>query len=239
MPIGWSWDVDLGDYDDDGLNEVLIANNQLLRAMQADRTLSTLAVFPVNIDSVLVADVDHDEPGNPRVCDLSPTGSCTETFPLLSGPESPAGVWVMTALATSLDGELSGNSPAAVAASGQDQGAGGRIPGGSDAGIPPLHLEKLAGDAVRLLWSPSCRPEDLDFAIYEGRLGTFTDPLPATCSTAGQLEWEVTPTFDRAYFVVVPTDGRIEGSYGASSTAERAPSTAACRPQELSMPVCP
>ena len=146
---------------------------------------------------------------------------------------------MVTAHAASLDGAASGSSAAAVAASGQDQGAGGRIPGGGDGGGPPLRLLKLAGDVVRLRWSPSCQPEDLDFAIYEGQFGPLTDSVPLTCSTAGQLELELTPNFDQAYFLVVPTDGAIEGSYGESSTAQRAPSAAACRPQKLSVPVCP
>lgn len=118
---------------------------------------------------------------------------------------------------------------------------GGEVPDGDDvAGAQPLVLGKLPGGGVRLDWSSSCRPADDDFSVYEGQLGDPTSLMPVTCSTAGVSAWDLTPAFAGAIYVVVPTDGSTEGSYGDTSLdVERAPSAAACRPQLLGAPVCP
>jgi hypothetical protein len=121
-------------------------------------------------------------------------------------------------------------------------GPGGEVPDGSDAtGGPPLHVNRLDGGSVRLTWGPSCRSGDDDYAVYEGELG---DPLSlgrVSCSTGGELEYAFQPLPRRgSWFIVVPTDGVTEGSYGDTSEGiERVPSSTACWPQQLGDPVCP
>jgi hypothetical protein len=121
-------------------------------------------------------------------------------------------------------------------------GPGGEVPDGSDVpGGPPLHVDRLDGGSVRLTWGPSCRSGDDDYAVYEGELG---DPLSlgrVSCSTGGELEYVFQPLQRRgSWFIVVPTDGVTEGSYGDTSEGvERVPSSTACWRQQLGDPVCP
>jgi hypothetical protein len=93
---------------------------------------------------------------------------------------------------------------------------------------------------VRLSWSPSCRTADTDYGVYEGELGNPGGLAPVACSTAGGTTWDLSPGFDGTFFLVVPTDGVSEGSYGDDGTgAERMPSPLACGAQLLAAPVCP
>jgi len=120
-------------------------------------------------------------------------------------------------------------------------GPGGEVPDGSDVpGGPPVQVERLDDGFVHLSWGRSCRAGDGDYAVYEGVLGDPRSLVPVICSTAGQLEHEFQPVEDAAWFVVVPTDGVTEGSYGDTSEgAERVPSSTACWPLQLGEPVCP
>ncbi|MCP3977765.1 MAG: hypothetical protein GY716_00345 [bacterium] len=119
-------------------------------------------------------------------------------------------------------------------------GAGGEVPDGDDIPGPPLTVEKLAGGDVRLAWSPSCRPGDTDYGVYEGDLADPDALAPLVCTTGGVTTWDLSPGFDGAFYVVVPNDGVTEGSYGDTATStERPSSTAACVPQSLGAPVCP
>jgi hypothetical protein len=121
-------------------------------------------------------------------------------------------------------------------------GPGGEVPDGSDVpGGPPLHVDRLDGGFVRLTWGPSCRGGDDDYAVYEGELGDPLSLARVSCSTGGELEYEFQPLERRgSWFIVVPTDGVTEGSYGDTSEGvERVPSSTACWPQQLGDPVCP
>ena len=120
-------------------------------------------------------------------------------------------------------------------------GPGGAVPDGSDVtGGPPLIVEKLSDDWVRLTWGASCRPDDDDFEVYEGLIGVPSSLLPVTCTTGGLLSHDLKPATNAASFLVVPTDGTTEGSYGNDSEGnERLPDPAACRPQALGDPICP
>jgi hypothetical protein len=115
---------------------------------------------------------------------------------------------------------------------------GGAVPDGRDGA--PLRVERLEDGGVRLTWSPSCRDGDHDYAVYEGPIGDPYGMLPVVCSTGGKLSHELDPVEDTAAFLVVPTDGKSEGSYGKGSDGnERPASSASCLPQELGQPVCP
>ena len=111
--------------------------------------------------------------------------------------------------------------------------AGGRTPDGSDG--EGLTLEPLPGGELGLSWGPSCSPSDTDYAIYAGTVGDFAATFPLLCSTAGATQASVTPPAGDAFFLVVPHNGTIEGSYGLDGQGlERPASPAACFPQATS-----
>jgi hypothetical protein len=110
--------------------------------------------------------------------------------------------------------------------------AAGRIAGG------PLRLARAAGGDLELSWGAGCLTSDDDFAIYEGTLGEFGSHEPCTCSTGGQTEHTLTPAAFDAYYLVVPRNASLEGSYGLDGTgAERPPTAEACTAQALAS--CP
>ena len=120
-------------------------------------------------------------------------------------------------------------------------GLSGAVPdGGSIPGLPLL-LGKGAGGTVDLDWVPSCLHTDTDYEIYEGVIGVFySHGLIAPCTTGGLTFANIVPGAGSHYYLVVPTDTAIEGSYGTDSGgAERPPGGPACRGQSIGGPVCP
>jgi hypothetical protein len=108
------------------------------------------------------------------------------------------------------------------------------VPGGRIAG---LTMTKGAGTSVTLNWGPSCAAGDTDYGVYEGSVGTYYNHTAVTCSTAG-----TTATFNAAagnrYYLVVPHDASVEGSYGQDDNGvERPIGSSACEPQVLAS--CP
>jgi len=63
-------------------------------------------------------------------------------------------------------------------------------------------------------------------------IGTFDSHVPAMCGTGDQLSTTLAPTHDAAYFLVVPSNGVRDGSYGSSSLGiPRFPGATSCLPQ--------
>jgi hypothetical protein len=114
----------------------------------------------------------------------------------------------------------------------------GSVPNGGDTPGDPLRLERLADGDLRLSWSASCSDSDDDYEIYRGFLGSFPSHFATTCSTDGQTTTTFSPdSFDR-YYLVVPTDGAQEGSYGRNSIGDERPQGGgACHDQQP--PSCP
>ena len=101
--------------------------------------------------------------------------------------------------------------------------AGGDVPLGS------LLVDRLPGGNVSLSWSASCSGGDVDYAVYEGSLGSFASHLPAACSTGNMTTLTVAPAAGDRYFLIVPLSADREGGYGnVSDGAPRPPSAAAC-----------
>lgn len=116
--------------------------------------------------------------------------------------------------------------------------AAGSVPDGGDSPGTPLTLDKASEGDITLAWGRSCVASDLDYSIYEGRLGEFESHVPVACSTAGTTTSTVSPIAGSSYFLIVPTNGSDEGSYGTSSDRhERPASTTACLAQALA--ACP
>jgi probable HAF family extracellular repeat protein len=114
----------------------------------------------------------------------------------------------------------------------------GTVPDGSSVPGAPLAVDKSAGGAIVISWSSSCRPTDVDYAVYEGLLGDFGSHAPRLCTTGGATTATFVPGDGNRYYLVVPSDGAVEGSYGRTSAAlERAASATACFGQAIAS--CP
>jgi hypothetical protein len=101
----------------------------------------------------------------------------------------------------------------------------------------PLIIAKAGGTQLNLDWDLSCQGGDVNYEVYEGALGDFANRVPLLCSTSGATAATVTPSSGNRYYLVVPTNGGVEGSYGRDSRGvERAPGSGACLPQSLSCP---
>jgi len=123
--------------------------------------------------------------------------------------------------------------------------------GSTDAFVPPvpsipggragtLLMSLNADPSVTLTWGASCSSADTDYEVYEGVLGNWYSHVPVTwlCSTAGALSATFDASAGDRYYIVVPTDGATEGSYGVDGTsAERPVSGSSCAPQSLG--TCP
>jgi hypothetical protein len=110
----------------------------------------------------------------------------------------------------------------------------GQVPDGD--GIPgtQLTIAKTAGNDITLRWGASCATTDNDYEIYQGALGNFSSHFSIRCSTGGATTETITPTPGNRYFLVVPRNLTVEGSYGTDSEGfERARSAFPCRAQLL------
>jgi hypothetical protein len=109
---------------------------------------------------------------------------------------------------------------------------GGSVPDGS--GDAPLRLVRLPNGSLRLFWSDSCAAGDFDYGVYSGPLTDLAALAPLQCSTSGATFVTITPPAGDAFFLVVPNNGIIEGSYGRNGeNVERGVSQAACYAQAL------
>ncbi len=89
-------------------------------------------------------------------------------------------------------------------------------PGGSvpASGGTPLLVARATGGQITLSWGASCAPSDTDYEIYEGTLGSFYSHSALYCSTGGATTKTFTPAAGATYYLVVPRNGPLEGSYG-------------------------
>jgi hypothetical protein len=107
-------------------------------------------------------------------------------------------------------------------------------PGGR---VNNLSVNKLGASLV-LNWFGSCSVADNNYEVYEGAIGgNFTSHVPVNCATGGTTS-TFAPAAGNRYYLVVPTNGATEGSYGKNKAGvERPASTAACAPQTVG--TCP
>ena len=107
--------------------------------------------------------------------------------------------------------------------------AGGRI--------STLTVSKSGVSSLALSWFPSCSTADNNYEVQEGALGTWYSHVPVNCATGGTTA-TFAPAAGNRYYLVVPSNGATEGSYGKNSASvERPVSTSACLPQSLG--TCP
>jgi len=78
--------------------------------------------------------------------------------------------------------------------------------------------------SLTLSWSPSCSTAAVDYAIYEGTLGNYYSHTMKDCSDdGGDLVEEIVPQAADSYYLVVPMDASVEGSYGVDSASVERP----------------
>lgn len=89
----------------------------------------------------------------------------------------------------------------------------GRIP-------PTLTATRLvpSGASIQVSWSSSCSVGGSDYAVYEGKIGSWYSHVPVVCTDAGVplTETIATAAGDR-YYLVVPHNANDEGSYGTDA----------------------
>ncbi len=114
-------------------------------------------------------------------------------------------------------------------------GTAGAVPDGwAHTPGAPLTVEHAAGSSLKLSWAGSCDPTDTNYNVYEGTLGDFTSHAPAGCGTGGATTTTLTPAAGDTYYLVVPADGGVEGSYGRKGDdTPRSPGGSACLPQAV------
>ncbi len=80
---------------------------------------------------------------------------------------------------------------------------------------------------LELSWSASCSSSTVDYAIYEGTIGSFYSHKMKDCSDdGGDLVEEISPQAADSYYLVVPMDSAVEGSYGIDSDGLERPRAA-------------
>jgi collagen type I/II/III/V/XI/XXIV/XXVII alpha len=116
---------------------------------------------------------------------------------------------------------------------GSTSGAG-RVPDGDVTPGAPLTVSLEGTGEITLAWSVSCQIGDDDYTVYEGILGDFTSHVSRVCSTGGATSLTIAPSGVGSYYLVVPRNADVEGSYGTdSSETERPPATSPCLAQSI------
>lgn len=97
-----------------------------------------------------------------------------------------------------------------------------------------LAISKAEDGAIRLTWGRSCLDSDTDYQVYEGDLAELPSHTSRLCSTGGERSVVLQPAGADTYYLIVPTNGVREGSYGTDSgDVERPPGSTACLPQSI------
>ena len=115
-----------------------------------------------------------------------------------------------------------------------DISGAGRVPDGQD--LPGLQflMNKSTKGWLTLTWDDSCLATDSDYAIYSGKMVRVYSHRPVVCSTGGAtIGFVQPPTQYSTYYLIVPHDGTLEGSYGAATAGPRPAAEISCMLQEV------
>lgn len=117
------------------------------------------------------------------------------------------------------------------------------VSGAAPGDVPNLLVGRTPAfpNRVTLSWDPSCSETAVDYAIYSGIMGLWSNHGPVRCAdSGGDLTENVGGLLiGNRYFLVVPMDASREGSYGTlSNGTERAAGTgpAICRSTQSVQP---
>jgi len=104
-----------------------------------------------------------------------------------------------------------------------------------------LQVARGAAGELQLSWAPDCGAGTL-YGVYRGDLGAgygSIAPEPGQCAVSGNAVTIPQGAGNADFFLVVPNDGALEGSYGSDSTgAPRSAAAAGCRTQAGTLAVC-
>jgi hypothetical protein len=168
------------------------------------------------LDSLGRAEFDMNGDGNVNHIDFATMNACVG-----GGPYTPDDNCAIADV--DQDGDVDSADTALFTAAAE--GAAGALTGNS------LLIERTGGQ-ITLSWNPSCSANDVDFAVYEGTIGDFASHQSVLCTTSGATSAVLTPSAGATYYLVVPTNGFREGSYGVDSQGAPRPAGAnACLPQ--------
>jgi hypothetical protein len=75
----------------------------------------------------------------------------------------------------------------------------------------------------------------MNYGIYEGSIGSWSSHTQIDClDDGGDLREEISFAPGNRYYVVVPMNDAVEGSYGTDSgNSERPVGTSSCKPVQL------
>ncbi|MFN7965970.1 MAG: PKD domain-containing protein [Acidobacteriota bacterium] len=90
-------------------------------------------------------------------------------------------------------------------------------------GTAGLTVTKTIYGQLTLSWGVSCVATDIDYGVYQGKLGSFQSHVPVQCSTSGATTATIQMPAGNAYFLVVPSDTYYEGRYGTASSGAAIP----------------
>jgi subtilisin-like proprotein convertase family protein len=165
--------------------------------------------------------------GNPYVGTFQPQN----TLSTLNG-QNPNGTWTLNVrdVATQDTGSIRKFS---LRISSQACNSALATPGAVPEAAPDTPLTVTAtGSDLTLDWGASCASSGVDYAIYQGTIGTYYSHTLKFCSTQGLLTKTFAADPEDLYFLVVPVTADREGSYGKDSAlVERPAGTSACKPQ--------
>ncbi len=189
-----------------------------------DGSLNSLPGASYTIDFYASASCDPSGHGEGALflgsTDVTTAGDCIAPFTVSFPGSLPPGSSIA---ATALDAAGNTSEFSACTALSGNGGASGAVPDGSAAGTVPLTLEKTAGSDLTLSWDDSCTVWDDDYEVLEGDFGSWYSHVPVVCSTGGATTAAITPGAGDTYYLVVPTNGSIEGSHGLDGAGDERP----------------
>jgi len=112
------------------------------------------------------------------------------------------------------------------------EGDAGEVPGD----VPASQLTVNPDGAGNLIlgWGVSCLAGDVDYEVYEGTLGDFASHDQFLCGTGGTTSATFGAPAGSVYYLVVPSNGFREGSYGVDGAgAPRPAGVTTCLPQSV------
>ena len=96
-------------------------------------------------------------------------------------------------------------------------------PGETSAALT-ISKDSVQPNLLDLGWGATCAASGVDYAVYEGTLGSFYDHGSVACSTGGSTSLDdLTPGGGSHYYLIVPLSASSEGTYGRDSTGTEIP----------------
>ncbi len=164
--------------------------------------------------------------GNPWVGTFQPANPMTAF-----NNQNPNGTWTLNVADLAL---VDAGSIRQFSLSVQSQACSSAIatPGVTPGSLPGALTVTILGPDLTLEWGTSCSASGVDYAIYQGTIGTYFSHALKFCTTQGLLRTTFPSDPGDLYFLVVPLSADREGSYGNDSAlVERPQGTPACKPQ--------